>query len=91
MTQTSVRASEIIKRRKSFTIAFRRAAILHYNETKSYRLSSKHFGVDRKGLREWVKSKDTIFDPIQRVTSRKILMQETRKKGLYHEESDTRS
>ena len=73
MSQQILLSKRIGSNRKSFTIGFKRAAINHYDKTKSKRKTTYLLGIRSKTcLIEWIDNRDTIFDPTQRVNSRRV-------------------
>ena len=70
-----VKSNENLKvGRKSYTIAFRRLAILHFDKTNSKNKTIKQLGIkSRSTLRKWISEKELLFDPFQRAKSRKIV------------------
>ena len=72
--------------RKSYTNAFKRIAVLHYEQTNSKNQTAKNFGIkSRSTLRFWIAIKDLLFDPSQRPNSRKLITEENRKQGFFPE------
>ncbi|CAF1049312.1 unnamed protein product [Brachionus calyciflorus] len=66
--------------RRSKTTAFKRAAILHFEQTLSKRKTAQNLKIPRSALVKWIKNKEKIFDRDQRISSRRIWTSDSAKK-----------
>lgn len=71
--------------RRSYTIAFKRSTIKHYELTQSKRKTADNLIISRIGLIEWVNKRDIIFDKNQKVNNRKIFNKNKIKKPMFIE------
>lgn len=75
-------------RHQSYTIAFKRVAIKHYEKTNNNRQSASNLKISRACLFDWVKNKDIIFSKDVRLNSRRIVHvneEEKRKKAFFYD------
>lgn len=72
-------------RRKSYTMAFKRASVRHFEKTKNNSLSARNLKIDRSVLKDWVKKKDLIMDPKILNSARKLNNSNTATRALHYE------
>jgi hypothetical protein len=70
-------------KRKSYTIAFKRYAIKHYEMTKSKNLTTKNLKVPRTNIIKWLHNADAIKNEEQAQAKKKLLCAAKKKKGKF--------
>jgi hypothetical protein len=70
-------------KRSSYTNAFKRMALIHFDMTKSKNKTSINLKITRQSIIDWVKQRDQIFDPSQRLRSRRVIVKEKQKQAFF--------
>ena len=97
--KSDLKASKSVKRkaknnahsvsRKSYTVAFKRAAIKHFEATDSKNKTSKNLKIPRSCLINWINDKANIFNSTRAFSSRKMC-DPNKKRKAYHPECEQR-
>jgi transposase-like protein len=76
------------KRKRSFTIAFKRAALKHYELSKSKRKTAKNLGILRTALIKWVHQKEIIQGKKQKLGNRRLTKDNTLNRSKFAASED---
>ncbi|RNA04309.1 hypothetical protein BpHYR1_029267 [Brachionus plicatilis] len=69
--------------RRSYTIAFKRSAILHFDLSKSKKKTAENLKILRPSLIKWINQRQVIFNKLQRVNNRRVINDCNMKKPLF--------
>jgi hypothetical protein len=70
--------------RKSYTTNLKKATLLFYDETKNITETARQFNLkSRSTVREWIKDRENITNPINKNKSRRLRNKDTQKQSLY--------
>lgn len=72
-------------KRGSYTVAFKRNALRHFDITKSKSKTAFNLKISRSCLRDWEKDRTNIFDPLQKNLSRRVIDRSKKRKAFFHE------
>ena len=71
-------------KRSSYTNAFKRMAIIHFDMTKSKNKTSGNLKISTSfSSTSWVKDREKIFEPTQKLKHRRVITKATQKQALF--------
>jgi hypothetical protein len=70
-------------KRASYTNAFKRMALIHFDMTKSKSKTAINLKLSRQCIIDWVKKREQIFDPSQKLKYRRVVVKETQKQAFF--------